>query len=1069
MNFTRFLGSSTNVFPIANSKTGGQLLTEFNLRSRESVITTPEVKYHIGPSCTHSMDDFKPRWLEDELGTVISKNILEITSGRALVNGHYLESLVNVTIDMGEANNQLKTEGQLPLTGKLAVGLRAMYSTEQTLAATMLTENNQNFIEGMQIVILPIGKIEPGYFVLPQDSPDDESLVTAHLKLAEFIYLDGNIRSIVHNEGKVQYIPASRIGDFGSLLSGTYITRNGLNPKKLYTFSGKAPDPNSNMDTWCDSTDSLFIWQKASDLKTTLDPQLDQAEFGYDSNDYITLTLPHKHVDGMTDLEGHTEYYMPRIMSLPKANWSANTPGTIDGNYTRSIKAIKEQLNEIYRLPNGKQVGYLEELDEDRTDMPTLNPEWNIGDYIVVCQDSSVVAKSDVTGAPSTFYTVLPPIVTSVEYFETRSDSIIPSNTRNGKLTGIEIHREETTFNPVETYDLDYVISVLSPLYENEDDYNDRLGVNSSGYRGQENLDYICVRIKDVPTPREFADTDKTDVIDKMKELSDNIHTHTDAAENLKLQISSYEESLSVIQDSIKTLTDQIAEATSYIAAATSENEKNTYKNSRTELEKQRKNLQQNTTENKNSNNVEAYNTLITKARQDLANETSILKTYTDRIALHNIVVRDWNSYFVVKSTDNKKAYSTPNILTGSIPLATEDRIGGFLNVTDTAIDNGYIYRDDDGHLRLLDYGLLRSGVLAYQLSEDQDFGVGLSTEELQTELNEYVNDRVAFPSFKQSQKEIYPNMIELTLSLPEETEYSQVTIQNIDSRWGTGVWLHITGNGNPHTTINVLNCEKIKIDIEGGTPVINIYNSGVYYDADLIDYVRSCERKTKSEAALPTFDASYLGYIYPDDFTGIENMSIWYEKFDSDDPNFIVDGMTITETDAPVIPEDVDFWSESVVNDNHYYFGLQSLTFAPNGNLAGCGIYMRNDMSANIELTKSIAAASFRIPQGSALTYPLTSVIQQIKITGDFTTAYPTTSPDGYITMSTQFTALSQYKNISQIENEDGSIDDYLPGTISFLSDAQLIDNIIGVELGTPIDGWESNSYHVFKGWTIG
>ena len=44
MNFKRFSVGTTNIFPIANSTAGGQLLTEYNLRSRESVNTNQSVK-----------------------------------------------------------------------------------------------------------------------------------------------------------------------------------------------------------------------------------------------------------------------------------------------------------------------------------------------------------------------------------------------------------------------------------------------------------------------------------------------------------------------------------------------------------------------------------------------------------------------------------------------------------------------------------------------------------------------------------------------------------------------------------------------------------------------------------------------------------------------------------------------------------------------------------------------------------------------------------------------------------------------------------------------------------------
>ena len=55
MNISKFPVMSTNLFPATNSTAGGQLITEFNLKSRETVGTDPTVEYKIGPSYTHSI------------------------------------------------------------------------------------------------------------------------------------------------------------------------------------------------------------------------------------------------------------------------------------------------------------------------------------------------------------------------------------------------------------------------------------------------------------------------------------------------------------------------------------------------------------------------------------------------------------------------------------------------------------------------------------------------------------------------------------------------------------------------------------------------------------------------------------------------------------------------------------------------------------------------------------------------------------------------------------------------------------------------------------------------------
>ena len=103
MNFITFATGTTNIFPLANSHAGGQLLTEFNLRSRETVECGPissdkRIFYSIGHSYVNSQEDFKVT--EDKS----SSQSFIITSGRALINGHFFESLVDVRIDLAEAN-----------------------------------------------------------------------------------------------------------------------------------------------------------------------------------------------------------------------------------------------------------------------------------------------------------------------------------------------------------------------------------------------------------------------------------------------------------------------------------------------------------------------------------------------------------------------------------------------------------------------------------------------------------------------------------------------------------------------------------------------------------------------------------------------------------------------------------------------------------------------------------------------------------------------------------------------------------------------------------------------------
>ena len=184
MNFQTFPVGATNIFPLSNSKAGGQLATEWNLKSREMVATSSSLTYLCGPSFTHRVDDFNVRIQQDATGVAISSSTLEIMPGNAVIDGHFVQSLDIMSVDLMEANIKLKSMSRPPLKGRLCIGIRAYYSTEKTMAGAMLVENEQDYYEGIQLVVLPEEEI-----VLPLDSPDNQQAVTCHLKLATFLLL----------------------------------------------------------------------------------------------------------------------------------------------------------------------------------------------------------------------------------------------------------------------------------------------------------------------------------------------------------------------------------------------------------------------------------------------------------------------------------------------------------------------------------------------------------------------------------------------------------------------------------------------------------------------------------------------------------------------------------------------------------------------------------------------------------------------------------------------------------------------------------------------------------------
>ena len=402
------------------------------------------------------------------------------------------------------------------------------------------------------------------------------------------------------------------------------------------------------------------------------------------------------------------------------------------------------------------------------------------------------------------------------------------------------------------------------------------------------------------------------------------------------------------------------------------------------------------------------------------------------------------NYYYTVYTTGSRE-WSDYIWITGEIPLASETAIGGFLNVSDELTDYGYVYRDSAGRLRLLDYALLRSGTLAYQLAEDLTLPSGVETSEIQTYISEYVNQRVAFPNQEQLDSGS-PNVINITMTLAESDEETTLNFADIDSRFNTAVCLNILGSATSTTTINIYDCQKLRIasSIEG-SPIINVYRTNLYYDAAVINYIRGCERNLDSD----------------DTFTGLQDCTFWYEQYEDDDPNLIVDHMTVSELDAPVIPDETDYWTESgtAVNDNHYLVALKSITLNGSGDIVGCGLLVANDSTDNILPGDKIAVGEFTLPQGSGLIYPKSSLTKALKVTGTFTTAYYSTTDAVWYVTDTSFSALT---NVNDQYDQTATAS----GNIAYHSRTALITSTLTQD---SIPVWESDAYHIFYGGSIG
>lgn len=948
MNFVRFPVSATNIFPISNTKKGGQLVTEFNLRTIDSVSTDESIQYMVGPSFVHASTDFEVKcqgateaFFADQDDISGSTSVLTIMPGRGVINGHFVELLAPIEIDMTEAYALANKSGE-NLSGALAIGLKAMYSTETTMAGALLPEsvaeididNPEDSIsalyEGIQVVVLPVEE-----FILPIDSPDDQSLVTAHIKLAQFTYINGAVKGLTNNyPEKCIMLPASRVGtvsgkDGGSGASSEFISKKGLDPKKLYTYAGystkKTPEGETVVaDTWCDSMDSLMVWDSdptliPSDSEEAIQPYK-EATFGISGNK-VQLYLPHKQPDingkeFIEDQTGAPQRYKAKTYPLPVADFVNGTPGTVDATYTNNIKDIKNMIYNFYNLAlaNGVQRGYIENLKYDENGnkpLPDINPSWNVGDYILVGTDDTVNETTETVTTwirnPSTLYVVLPGRVTNVGIGN-------PTGEKGTKVrpSGLEIAC-------VEVYPEDQAalgINVTSAFLILSDEQLETLfNFTSTLYRGIKGQDFVTIKYSNGADPG----------------LTEAVY----------------------------------------------------------------------------------YPVLYTLPME-----------YTD----------------------------PPIMLTGQVPLASTEQIGGFIDVEETQLDQGYVHLDSNGNLVLLDYVLLRSGVLAYQLGEDFTVPAGTSYEEVQSLLNEYVNERVAFPNASHLESSEHPHVIYINLNLSKAEEPTVLNIGDIDSRFGTSICLNISGELDSNTIINISNCEKIRIGSipvsTSGGPQINLYRCNLYYDAAVLNWVRN-----------------------------IDNLQLWYEKYavDGEDlstlPDLMVDGLTVTEVGYPPVGQDVGYWTEDTPNDNHFRYALKSVTLDTHGMVTGCSVLVKNTSTANVETGKVVISGKCDFPAGNGLDMPLARIDKPVKITGDFVVAYSSTynsTSKRMLVQDTKFTMITPYYDGLDIANNKAGV--LVSGKIHFLCDVFYISRTEGLDPAETLslDGWDTQSYHRFEGYTL-
>ena len=1294
MNFETFPVATTTIFPISNSVAGGQLVTEWNLRSRDFVPSDSEIEYDSATSYVHGKNDFDVRAQQDDTGVILSNSTLEILPGTAILNGHYVKQEAHMLVDLLKANEELRLRGLDPLVGKLAVGLRVYYSTESTMVGALVPENDQDVYGGVQVVVLPESQL-----MTPEDSPKDQTRVTCNLKLATFTFLDNEIRGVVNSVDKIKYIDAERIQNIENIISDDYLSKGGINPKKLYVLAGKSINNTIN-NTWCDATDSLFVWDK-NPQRTQVKPVHDVAQFITKVDGKTSLVLPHKNIDGMKVTQdtqspdyGKDEYYQEVQLDLPVADFSTNTSGTVDASYTKRIKDISNRVDSFFKLIKGNQVAYIQIL-ESLDQLPPINDNWEAGDYTLVDVDNYALAaegNAQYTRPPSTLYAVLPGAVKAIKFFGTgavNSDvvpeglngvqlgttvekdtepitsktvmsdelrlegtlgdsDIVPSSVKYttpegivyqdngqgelvysdennddegnptileadvhtfeseptqlytitketvGKNTGYAIKCDGTyltvtkekpfkmyfsselteyglfifvdsdnksqlsstditsimtegkgkrTVRPIEILctalilqeqiDGTNLLSGVSELVQKVNELTDEDSENSIPHikdlvddiiKALETPDSdtavsLATQLKDTVDRVFDSDTDKNktvrDEVNQAKEAVDaaaaddtssvqeRVEAVNKAYDALESFLSALETNLEDLQDLVDTVQKQVdatkVGGTDYniygrVTAYSKDDTSYVYVSENRDMQEQMWQIMESGTsvtvfnsyyglalsqqdakslrETKYIINYQdgsisglpmigtaSYDYYSNNILQDLLNYFSV-DSETHGVANEDFFIyryrmddSNYQNYYYVVTEEGPRSWSDPIWLTGIISLATTEMVGGFLNVPDNALDGGYVRLNDEGYLQLVDYGLLRTGAAAYQLGENIEMTAGLASADIQTYLDEYVNNRVAFPNSNQiaSVKTsvqagttgvyAHPEVIHLTVDISAEESESTITIQNIDSRFGGSLFLHITGTANSKNTIVISNVEKLRLDQnmeydQSDPPTVLIDNCGLYYDSTVLNMVAQCNQKYGA--------------------TGMSNIHFWYQQYDETEPNLVVNDMTVSEVNAPKVTDVIDFWNSTSPNDNHYHVALHSLTFASDGTVWGAGLLVANDSTSNIQDGHFISAANFTLPQGSGLNYPDKLVTRQLKFTGTFESGYMTDG--GYVMQDTKFSALTQSYNMYNNEST-------ISGSILFHVDVNLIDANFG---GVSTEAWEPDTFHLFQGVAI-
>ena len=1012
---TPFSANSTNIFPIANSTTGGQLLTEYNLKSRESVGTNSAITYPCGLSYAHGESDFALAAVDG------NSSQIKVNAGRAVVDGHFIESLAPVYVDIAALNsNAAEQDMDTTLTGKFYVGLRIIYSTDTTMWGAILPEHQldgsvtvwtsdgttvaSDYFAGVQLVI--------GHnLITPVDSPTDRNNVNCHLILGWFNYKSGKVIQVTQNPNKLSMYDSSRIYDLRNALNNEgVLIKPTVDPNMLYVYSPKTE--NGDVPGWCKAASALMIWDKEDNLETNKVPIADytpigtagEAEFKQFTNG-VGLVVPHKPVDG-------TCTWKDKVYALPNANYATGAAGVVTKAYTDKIKAIGKDISYIKQsgVINGKfrmlydTMNWSTTNSSQRDNLPAVIPTgWQIGDYVLVRNDYTVADSSGV----ATMYVIEGGLVTELKDGSatkpTTSTTTYHGNlsttgpyTMSGNVTipahdvTVSSDSQAVSFSPFNTSISSGTLSLRESGSSTSGTTYDIGSSATSALYGEATatLQNTQVHIGNQTNNSLSGNITLNDTVVSLKVPT------VEPAELMTLNIA-----LSVI-DPYPTPAEVLTKA-----------------------------------------NEEASSPLAGR----LGDYVKVVITWTDDETTET-------RYYEVK-TIGTITWSAPIQLSAPLQIATESLIGGFYNIDPSSVDSlgqGYVYADDDGHLRIADFDILAGRTLAYALNYDWRSSSGLDRETLQQELDDYINNRVAFPINATdpglySLSSSYVINIVINLSLADDTGDTPLYIHNIDSRFNTAIHITFTGTVGENTKICILDCPRVIIDSES-TPdeilsKIYVKRCGLYYDANLLDQIS-------------------IGSPFEIDNTGA-NIQLW-----TLDPNLSIADNVVTYLGSPTaysIESEV-IGTDAIATDVHINYYVQGIAFDTSCNIIGMtmaiadNINVGNMNSGTSDVTYLFGTA-FTLPQTPAFNIPETKFIRSIRIDGTYMSMYNIQGTTDYVVKTNNICIYTgSYDALNSVVAN---------GQLVFKSDVSRLPMSGDLAGSSPIDATDNGAWHIICGGT--